>query len=416
MSYLSIVGRKPLKGEYVVPAAKNAVLPILAACVLIPAPVTLTGCPKLSDVDAMLAILRDLGAEATQEGSAIVVDCKGVDKSACTSPLTGCMRSSLFLLGSVLGRMREASLGEVGGCVIGERPIDIHIAGLEALGVSFRREGGRLYAVADGKNNGYYRLPFPSVGATVNLLCYALSIEGETVLENVAIEPEVMDLIAFLRQAGADVVQVGRTLRIMGGNPLCGLSYRPVGDRIVAATVLTACCMTGGEVRVKGAAPSHLSALLDKVGKSSCICVPECDTILLSSAGHPHSFSLTTGVYPAFATDMQSLALAYNAVACGVAWVKERVFENRFAVLGELAKMGADIQTFGNTARVTGRRLHGAEVVCCDLRAGAALVCAALAADDITRIDHIGLIDRGYQHIEHTFAMLGADITRIDER
>ena len=416
MSYLRIVGRRPLVGTYTVPAAKNAVLPILASCVLIKGRVTLLGCPHLSDVDAMLAILRDLGGEARQEGDRITVDCTGVAKSDCTSPLTGCMRSSLFLLGSVLGRMREASLGTVGGCVIGERPIDIHIAGLEALGVTFRSEGGRLYAEAKGAKPNTFRLPFPSVGATVNLLCFALTIEGEIVIENVAIEPEIIDLIAFLREAGAGIAQVGRTLRIVGANPLSGLTYRPIGDRIVAATVLTSCCMTGGEVRVKGAMPHHLSPLLDKIGKSSCICVPECDTILLCAKGAPRSFSLTTGVYPAFATDMQSLALAYDAVANGVALIRERIFENRFAVLAEFAKMGADITTVGNTARVIGRRLHGADVVCCDLRAGAALVCAALAAEGITHIDHIGLIDRGYQHIEHTFAMLGADITRIDER
>ena len=416
MSYLRIVGGSPLVGEYTVPAAKNAVLPILAACVLIEGSVTLNGCPHLADIDAMLAILRDLGAEAEQEGERIRVDCSAVNRSACTSPLTGCMRSSLFLLGSVLGREREASLGTVGGCVIGERPIDIHLAGLCAMGVDVSERGGRLYADAARAKPARYRLPFPSVGATVNLLCFALSLDGESVLENVAIEPEIEDLIAFLREAGGQIEQVGRTLRIKGNKPLCGLTYQPIGDRIVAATVLTACCMTGGEVTVKGVLPKHIQPLLDKIGKSSCLYAPECATIRLCAQGRPRSFSLTTGVYPAFATDMQSLALAYNAAAFGVAWVKERVFENRFVVAAELAKMGADITTYGNTARVSGRRLHGADTTCCDLRAGAALCCAALTAEGISTIDHIGLIDRGYQHIERTFAMLGADITRIDER
>ena len=416
MSYLRIVGRSPLIGTYTAPAAKNAVLPILASCVSIGGTVTLHGCPRLSDVDAMLAILRDLGAEASQTADVITVDCTSIEKYACTSPLTGCMRSSLFLLGSVLGRMGRASLGTVGGCVIGARPIDIHLAGLAAFGVTFAEERGRLLADAHGAHPTEFRLSFPSVGATVNLLTFALSLEGESVLYNVAIEPEVVDLIDFLRLAGSDLSLVGRTLRIRGAKPLRGLHYAPVGDRVVAATVLTACCMTGGQVTVCNVKPRHLSPLLDKIGKSSCICVPECDKILLCAKGRPSSFSLTTGVYPAFATDMQSLALAYDAVADGVALVRERVFESRFAVLRQLVKMGADITTVGNTARVTGRRLHGADVTCSDLRAGAALVCAGLAAEGISTIDHIGLIDRGYQCIEHTFAALGADITRIDER
>ena len=416
MAYLRVVGRKPLRGAYCVPAAKNAVLPILAASTLIRGKVTLVGCPRLADVDAMLTILADLGASTSQTGDVIEVDCTGVDKTACVSPLTGCMRSSLFLLGSMAGRMGEVSLGTVGGCVIGARPVDIHVEGLRRLGAEVEEKEDRLYVRRREGGASTYRLPFPSVGATVNLACYALSKRDTTILDNVAVEPEVVDLVNFLRAAGADVSICGRRLLIEGGKPLCGLTYRPIGDRIVAATVLIATAMTGGEVTVTGVSYEPLSALLYKLKNSSCIARVSCDTIHLCAKERPRSFSLTTGVYPDFATDMQSLALAYDATARGVALVRERVFENRFALAAELGKMGADISVFGDTARVVGRRLHGADTSCCDLRAGAALVCAALAADGISTINHIGLIERGYQHIERTFAALGADITSIDER
>ena len=416
MSSLVIKGNRPLVGEYVVPAAKNAVLPLLAATVLIEDEVCFEGCPHLSDIDAMLSILVSLGATASQQGNCIRVDCRGIDRWECASALSGCMRSSVFLLGSVLARMGRVSLGKVGGCVIGARPIDIHLSGLRAFGVRYEEDEARLLCVAEDRHAAHYRLPYPSVGATVNLLMFALSVEGESVLDNVAIEPEVVDLMDFLRAAGADVLLEGTTLCVRGRRPMSGLRYRPIGDRVVAATLLTACAAVGGEVRIRGVRIAHCRPLTDKIGKSSCIVAPDCDTIWLRSDGRPRAFDCTTGPYPAFATDMQALALAYNSVAAGVGVVCERVFESRFALVGELAKMGADIQVVGNTAIVHGGRLRAARTTCCDLRAGAALVVAALTAEGVSTIDNVGLIDRGYQSIEQMLGALGADIERIDER
>lgn len=416
MPRLLVRGHRPLYGQYTVPAAKNAVLPILAACVCVEGEVRLVGCPRLSDVDAMLDMLRSLGARAQQQGDLISVDCSAVSGYDCTGALAGCMRSSLFLLGSVLARMGEVRLGYPGGCVIGSRPIDIHLAGLRAMGVEVRVEEGVLYCSAAHRHAARFRLPFPSVGATVNLMLFATSVEGVSEFFNVAVEPEVLDVVSFLQRAGANVVLRGTTLTVVGKKPLSGLTYRPIGDRVAAATVLVACAMTGGEVRVRGVAPIYCRPLLDKIGKSSCIRTHNCGTIDLRSTGRVHAVSAVTGPYPAFATDMQALVVAYNAVAHGHGLVREGVFESRFAIAKQLARMGADVRIVGNCAVSAGRRLRAADCTCCDLRAGAALVCAALTVDGISTIDNVGLIDRGYQHIEQVFASLGADIKRIDER
>lgn len=403
-------------GAYHVPAAKNAVLPILAATVGIEGRVVLDNCPRLSDVDAMLHLLNDLGACAMQEGSAITVDCSGVDRCDCNTVWSGCMRSSLFLLGSVLGRMRHISLGYPGGCVIGSRPIDIHLSGLRAFGVTCEVDRDRLVCHADKAHAAHFRLPYPSVGATVNLVQFAISVEGESVLENIALEPEIGDMVSFLKKAGADITEKGNQLVIEGGKPLHEVRYKPIGDRMVAATLLVATAMVGGEITLHGASADTLKPLLDKIENSSCIRVVSCDTIRQRAMGRPVCFSCKTGPYPAFATDMQSLALAHNSVAKGVGVVAERVFESRFALAKELGKMGARIDLMGNTAIVHGTVLHAAETTCCDLRAGAALVLAALTVDDISKIYNIGLIDRGYMCIEGMLSGLGADITRIDER
>ncbi len=416
MSYLRVRGNRPLWGAYTVPAAKNAVLPLLAACVLIEDEVVLEACPHLSDIEAMLTILRDLGANAAFEGDRIRVDCRRLSKAECISPLAGCMRSSLFLLGGLLGRLGKASLGYPGGCVIGARPIDIHLSGLAAMGVEYSIQEDRLHCWATAPRGAEFRLAYPSVGATVNLVCFAVSLSGESVLENVAVEPEVIDLLHFLQKAGADLRQEGRRIVVHGGRALRGVRYRPVGDRIVAATVVAATAAVGGEVEVAGVSAEHCEALINKIAKSSCAVNAGCDRIQVRSDGRPQAFSCTTGPYPAFATDMQALALAYDSMATGQGIICERVFESRFALARELAKMGADIQVTGRTAVVRGRRLVGANTTCCDLRAGAALVMAALGAEGVSTIDNIGLIDRGYERIEQIFASLGADIERLDER
>ena len=412
MAVLRVEGGSPLYGEVNVPAAKNAVLPILAACVLVRDIVVLHGCPHLKDIDAMVSILRDIGAEVAVQNGQICIDCRDVQRYECHADHCGCMRSSIFLLGSVLARCGRVRLGLPGGCVIGQRPIDIHLQGLAAFGVRVERTES-LLCVADKVHTCRYRLAYPSVGATINLVFFALSVAGCSRLDNVAVEPEVADTICFLQRCGAHIRCRNRSIWIEGGHALHGIQYRPVGDRIVAATMLCATALSGGEILLKGIRSVHLSTILDKITKYSCIWRAECGTIRLRSDGRPIAFCCKTAPYPGFATDMQALALAYDSIAEGQSIVRETVFESRFALVGQLQRMGADISVVGQCAMLRGRPLHAAEVKACDLRAGAALVVAAVATRGVTTVAGVDLIDRGYDTIEEIFTSIGANVVRI---
>ena len=412
MSCLRIVGGNPLYGQVRVPAAKNAVLPILAACVLVQGEVLLEGCPHLSDIEAMASILRDLGATVRREQDILRVDTRGLDDYVCRDENCGCMRSSLFLLGSVLARCGRVQLGLPGGCVIGRRPIDIHLDGLAAFGVEVHAADVVLCKATD-PHPCRYRLAYPSVGATLNLVFFALSVAGCSVLDNVAIEPEVTDTLLFLCRCGARIRWRGRRIWIEGGHALHGIRYRPVADRIVAATLACAVTLCGGELELRGVQMVHLRSLLDKIAQYSCICRAECDTIRLRSSGRPKAFCCTTAPYPGFATDMQALALAFNSLAWGQSIVRETVFESRFALVGQLQRMGADITLVGQCAILRGRPLVAAKVAACDLRAGAALVVAAVATQGTTMVSGVELIDRGYDAVETIFTSIGANVVRI---
>ncbi|MBQ9145385.1 MAG: UDP-N-acetylglucosamine 1-carboxyvinyltransferase [Clostridia bacterium] len=414
MERLVVRGGRPLCGEYAVPPAKNAVLPMMALSVALGGELRLLRCPRIRDVEEMAALLGTLGVKVRREGEDIRLDAGKISSFDCRHPAAGQMRSSVFLLGPLLARCKHVVLAQPGGCVIGSRPIDIHLAGLGALGVRFEWQDGVLIGNAEGARAGRYRLPYPSVGATVNLLIFASSLGEVSVFENVAVEPEILDLVALLRRCGAKIEVFGREMRVRGG-VLQGAVWQAVADRIVAATLVTAVATCGGEVRLHGIGRPLLAPLWDKIENNSCHLTAWCDTIRVLSSGRGQAFSVCTAPYPGFATDMQALALAHNACAVGRAIVAERVFEGRFALARELRRMGACIRVEGRVAYVEGRRLHGARVRVPDLRAGAGLVLAALAAGGTTIIEQLAPIDRGYERIEDCFAGLGADILRERE-
>lgn len=413
MSYFVIRGGNPLYGTVGLPAAKNAVLPLMAATVAVQGKITFVNCPHLSDITAMGELLSGLGAEVEFDRDRITVDTDNIHSGVCDRRHCGCMRSSLFLLGSVLGRVGEADIGLPGGCVIGARPIDIHLEGLRSFGVEVCEQSGHIVCSARNTHPSCFRLRYPSVGATINLLCFALFQKGNSILHNVACEPEIQDIIAFLRGCGAQIRCEGTSLYIEGGRSLHGIEYRPIGDRIVAATIMCATALCGGEVELQGIPIAYVHTLTQYLDKSTCILAKNCDTIRVRSGGKPRAFSCATGPYPAFATDMQALALAYNSASCGRSIVRESVFESRFAVARQLGKMGARIRIVGQCALIEGTCLHGAKVYSCDLRAGAALVVAALASKGQSQVDGVSLVDRGYQSLETLFSSIGADIVRI---
>lgn len=413
MSCFIVKGGNPLWGEVVVPPAKNAVLPLLAASVAIPYPITLTDLPALSDVEGMLDILEGLGVKIVRRGRIVTLDSSG--ELLDQIPSNDRLRASLFLLGPMLARLGRARLGYPGGCVIGSRPIDIHLAGLRALGVEVVETQEGVECRVEGEVKGAYHLPYPSVGATVNLTCLAIRASAPVTLSGVALEPEVQDLVRFLRLAGVHITQVGDTIAVYG-TPSRGLTYRPVSDRIWAGTLLGAVAVAGGEVTLRGIDGRLLPEWVGKIDNNCCQIVCGCDTIRVSAWGKHPARHFVTAPYPGFATDLQAMAVVYNATSLGVGLVKETVFEGRFRLLAELGKMGAHYKLYGRTAILTGGGFHGAQVVSCDLRAGAALVVAGLAASGETVVADAHLVDRGYERLEEVLAQLGADVKRTDER
>lgn len=417
--YLSIRGGQPLSGCCRIPGAKNAVLPILAACVLTKKPVRLLDVPQLTDVENMLRILQLLGCAVSRMGDAISID--ATTAACCELPesLSKELRSSIFLLGPVLGRFRRAVVTYPGGCEIGNRPIDLHLKGLAALQAEIFEEGGRIRC--DGQNlvGTVIHLDYPSVGATENIMMAATAASGETVIHNAAREPEIVDLQAFLLAAGFDVQGAGSsTVTIRGGCSPREVLFRIMPDRITAGTVLTAAAITGGHVTVENVCAEHLSGTLAKL-REACSRIRIYDrAIEIHSPMRPQAIAkIETLPHPGFPTDMQSLMCALCACADGTSVIVENVFENRFKIVPELRRMGADILVQDRTAIIRGvKTLFGTTVTAHDLRGGAALVLAGLAAEGTTTVHRIEYIDRGYEHIETLFSALGADITRINHQ
>lgn len=420
MDKLLIRGGTPLQGDVRISGSKNSALPILAGTLLCEGTVALHNLPHLHDITTMLDLLGCLGAEMTVGDQLTTEVCAAkVDKIVAPYDLVKTMRASILVLGPLLARFGEACVSFPGGCAIGSRPVDIHLRGFEAMGASIVIEDGYIKASApDGLKGATFFMETVTVGGTENLLTAACLARGETILENAAREPEIVDLANFLNAMGAKITGIGTdTLKIQGVESLSSCEYTVMPDRIETGTYLVAAAATGGSIRVRHTDPSSLDAVLAKLEESGAELEVGDDWIELRSNGQrPKAVSLKTAPYPGFPTDMQAQFMALNAIADGSARVTETIFENRLVQTHEMNRMGARIEIEGNTAIVSGvERLTGAPVMASDLRASASLVIAGLVASGETLVDRIYHIDRGYECIEEKLQQLGADIKRITD-
>ncbi len=418
MSKLLIHGGHKLFGEINIPAAKNSYLPILAACVLCEEEIVLHNYPDYTDTQSMCGILSSIGANITNNGGDLLIDASSLFSWGVESELACQVRSSIFMLGALLGRFRKARVAYPGGCEIGARPIDIHLSGFRKLGVKVEERHGYIYCDASKMHASTVLLEFPSVGATESLMMASVLLPGETRLLNAAKEPEIEDLQNFLVAMGADVCGAGSgEIVIKGVKKLHGCSYTPINDRIIAGTYMIATAMCGGEVLLKGVKAEHLRALIDKLDKTACVIEAKNDTIKVISDGKPIALGkVETSVYPGLPTDLQAQILALSSISKGSSMIVENVFESRFKHVPELVKMGADVHVKDRVAFVRGvERLYGASVSGMELRGTASLVLAGLVAEGYTTVSNIRHVDRGYKNIENDLASLGADIKRIDD-
>ncbi len=417
MDKLSITGGKPLAGTVTISGAKNAALPILAGTLLAEEPVTVANVPHLKDVTTMLSLLQMMGALVTVDDRlGVEVDARNIDRRQAPYELVKTMRASILVLGPLVARFGEADVSLPGGCAIGARPVNLHVAGLQAMGADVVVEEGFIKARSERLKGAHIVFDTVTVTGTENLLMAAVLADGETVLENAAREPEVTDLANFLIGMGADIAGVSSsTLVINGVERLGGTRYEVLPDRIETGTYLVAAAMTGGKVRAVNTAPETLEAVLIKLKEAGARIESGDDWIGIDMQGkRPVAIDIRTAPYPAFPTDMQAQFCAMNAVADGVGTITETIFENRFQHVLELQRMGADIQLEGHTAICTGvDKLTAAPVMATDLRASAGLVLAGLAADGDTIVDRVYHVDRGYERIEEKLGQLGASINRI---
>jgi UDP-N-acetylglucosamine 1-carboxyvinyltransferase len=410
-----IRGGATLTGSAKVGCAKNAVLPILAASILAQSPVTILDCPRLLDIDNMLAILETLGCGISRVGADVLVDPSNAHSWDMPDSLSKRIRSSIFMLGPLVGRFRHACVTYPGGCEIGLRPIDLHIKGLSALGVEIREEHGRIYCDGEKLHGGYVHLDFPSVGATENVMMAAVLANGRTTIHNAAREPEILDLQNFINAMGGSVKGAGSdTIVIDGVEALSGASYRPIPDRIVAGTLLAACAATRGEITVENAPAANLGAVIDKLRGCGCEVDALDDLIHIRAFGRLKPIDISTQAYPGFPTDLQAQFMALACTLDGASMIVENLFESRFAHAAQLVRMGADIFVSNRLAVVRGSRLTGAHVKAGDLRGGAALVIAGLAAEGVTEVSDIEMIDRGYERFEEMLSALGGEVVRTE--
>lgn len=418
MDKLIITGGRVLDGEVRMSGAKNSALPVLAATLLASEPTKVCNLPHLQDITTMIELLGQMGVELIIDDKLNVeVDAKTIKELNAPYELVKTMRASILVLGPLLAHFGEAHVSLPGGCAIGSRPVDIHLKGLEAMGAEIQLEAGYIHAyVKNGLHGARYVMDTITVTGTENLMMAATLARGQTILENAAREPEVVDLANCLNQMGADVQGAGTdTIIINGVDRLHGTEYTVIPDRIETGTYLVAGAITRGRVKVKNTAPHLLDAVLLKLQDAGAHISTGPDWIELDMKGNrPRAVNIRTAPYPAFPTDMQAQFTALNCVAEGTGTIIETIFENRFMHAPELTRMGAHIAVEGNTAIVTGvEQLAGAPVMATDLRASAGLVLAGLVATGDTRVDRIYHIDRGYECIEEKLQMLGAQIQRV---
>ena len=418
MSTINVVGGKPLFGALRVQGAKNSALPILAAAVLAEGVSVIRNCPKLTDTEAAMRILREIGCRVWQDEDALYVDSTGPIHPVIPGRLMQEMRASVIFLGPLLARCGEARMSAPGGCEIGARPIDLHLSALRSLGAEIDERGGNLDCRAPRLRGCRIDLSFPSVGATENALLAACLGEGETVITNAAREPEIRDLETFLNSAGASVKGAGSTvIRVRGAEALHGAVHRIMPDRIAAATWLAACAAVGGDVRLYDTEWRDYRPVLRVLQEMGCDLQTGENLVRIRSMGRLKAARpVVTRPYPGFPTDAQPPLMAAALRAEGTTAFQETIFESRFRHIPDLRRMGAEIRTDGRTAVVWGvPKLYGAEVCAPDLRGGAALLIAALGAEGESRISGIKYLDRGYTAIENSLAELGAEIVRKED-
>jgi len=418
MDKLVIHGGKPLQGEVRISGAKNAALPLLAACLLSEGEIRLENVPRLGDVRTILKLLAHLGVEARWEGTEGVCLCaKGVHCLEAPYELVKTMRASVLVLGPLLARFRRARVSLPGGCAIGPRPINLHLAGLAKLGAEISLEEGYVEAKVGRLRGARIYFDTQSVTGTENLMMAAALAQGTTFLENAACEPEVADLADLLNKMGARIEGAGTaTITIEGVEALRGASHRIIPDRIEAGTFAVAAAITRGEVKIRDCLPDHMEAVILKLQEAGVDIHKEDAGLRVKGPDRAKAVDFRTQPYPGFATDMQAQMMALMTVAEGHCTITETVFENRFMHVNELLRMGADIRVVGSTAFVRGvERLSGAPVMATDLRASASLVLAALVAQGTSTVSRIYHLDRGYEALERKLASLGAEIERVPE-
>jgi UDP-N-acetylglucosamine 1-carboxyvinyltransferase len=417
MDKIRIQGGKRLQGKVTISGSKNAALPILISSLLTAEKCHYNRVPGLDDIDTTLKVLESLGAGFTRDEGKheVMLQMRTSEPGPAAYDLVRKMRASVLVLGPLLARYGHAKVSLPGGCAIGARPIGLHLSALEKLGGEIRLEGGYVVARTDGLKGAKIVFDFPSVGATENTMMAAALAQGETVLENCAREPEIVDLARALRAMGLQIEGEGSsTIRIQGRSSLGGCRYNIMGDRIEAGTYLAAGLITGGSVRTEGISPEWLGSVLDKFEDAGAKIERGADFIALGASGRPRATELTTLPYPGFPTDMQAQLMAVFCVANGTSQVTETIFENRFMHVAELARLGADISVRGNVALVKGKdKLTAAPLMATDLRASASLILAALVAEGESIISRVYHLDRGYEAIETKLGALGATIERF---
>jgi UDP-N-acetylglucosamine 1-carboxyvinyltransferase len=419
MEKLLIRGGHPLQGEIQVSGAKNSALPALAACLLTSEPVKLNRIPRVRDIRTMEKLLTFTGAKVQVNGSQVIVRADELEKPEAPYDLVKTMRASSLVLGPLVARTGRARVSMPGGCAIGARPINLHVAALEQLGAEIRQEHGYVEAVApNGLKGTYVHFDRITVTGTEDLLMAATLAEGETVIENAAREPEVQDLASLLVKMGAKIEGAGTsTIRVQGVSVLHGTQHTIIADRIEAGTFLIAGAMTQGDLVVQACVPEHLYALTVKMRQAGAEVIEAGESALrVRCAGRMRSIDMKTEEYPGFATDLQAQYMAMMTRAEGISCITETIFENRFMHVQELARMGANIRLEGRQAIVAGvPELSSAQVIASDLRASASLVLAALVAKGETLIDRVYHIDRGYERIESKLQHVGAQIRRLSD-
>ena len=415
MDKIVITGGRRLQGDVKVSGAKNAALPILASVILGGGECTVTNVPRVVDVVTMGKLLGILGATVKTEGNRVTMKMDALRSSEAPYDLVRTMRASVVVLGPLLARWGEATVSLPGGCAIGSRPVNLHLAGFEQMGATVTVEHGYIKAKASRLKGARICLDFPTVTGTENLMMAACLADGTTVIENAAKEPEILDLAAFLVKRGARIAGAGSDMiTVEGVKELRGADHEVIPDRIEAGTYLAAGAITGGDVCVKDCRPQHLEAVTAKLREAGAEIVESKESIRLKASKRLKSVDVRTYPYPGFATDMQAQMMALLCVAQGTSVITETVFESRFIHVPELQRMGADIKVDGSHAVVTGMaKLSGAPVMASDLRASAGLIVAGLAAEGETEIARVYHLDRGYERIEEKLTGLGAAMRRV---